>query len=190
MEGGQHRVHPQPPPQRVVAGEHTRLGVYHDVLRRLRDAGAAEACAPGFADRLWAHFHRFSVRYALEVNAERAEDVLVHMQLLDRAKSSETENRPAFSVRVVQVRCGPAKSALVSESASHSVSASSCDVFLSHLMCLVQVPPEIDATETDSAEPNPTEEGGDSATPRKLAYAASSLFTFQLITMRHRSSSF
>jgi hypothetical protein len=38
----------------------------------------------------------------LDVNAERAEDVLVHMQLLDRAKHSE--NQPAFSVRVVQVR--------------------------------------------------------------------------------------
>ena len=49
-------------PQRVVAGEHTRLGVYHDVLRRLRDAGAPEARAPDFADRLWAHFHRFNVR--------------------------------------------------------------------------------------------------------------------------------
>jgi hypothetical protein len=66
-----------------------------------------------------------------------------------------------------------------------------CAVFLSHLMRLVQVPaPEIDATETDSAEPNPTEEGGDSATPRKLAYAASRLFTFQLIAMRYRSFSF
>jgi len=66
-----------------------------------------------------------------------------------------------------------------------------CAVFLSHLMRLVQVPaPEIGATETDSAEPNPTEEGGDSATPRKLAYAASRLFTFQLIAMRYRSFSF
>jgi len=40
-------------------------------------------------------------RYALDVNAERAEDVLVHMQLLDRAKHSD--NQPAFSVRLVQV---------------------------------------------------------------------------------------
>ena len=37
----------------------------------------------------------------MDVNAERAEDVLVHMQLLDRAKHSD--NQPAFSVRVVQV---------------------------------------------------------------------------------------
>ncbi|PUZ59039.1 hypothetical protein GQ55_4G009800 [Panicum hallii var. hallii] len=70
-------------------------------------------------------------RYALDVNAERAEDVLVHMQLLDRAKHSE--NQPAFSVRVVQV----------------------------------PVPPELDATEHDSSEPNSMEEGA-SATSRKL----------------------
>ncbi|CAL5040804.1 unnamed protein product [Urochloa decumbens] len=90
MERGQ--AHTQQPPRKG------RLGVYHDALRRLRDAGAPEA---DFADRLWAHFHRFGVRYALDVNAERAEDVLVHMELLDRAKHAE--NQPAFSVRVVQV---------------------------------------------------------------------------------------
>ncbi|CAN6162672.1 unnamed protein product [Urochloa humidicola] len=99
MEGG--RVHPQPQQRPGPGSERTRLGVYHDVLRRLRDAGAPEALAPDFADRLWAHFHRFSVRYALDVNAERAEDVLVHMQLLDRAKHAQ--NQPAVSVRVVQV---------------------------------------------------------------------------------------
>jgi hypothetical protein len=131
MEGD--RVRPQP--QQRPGSERTRLGVYHDVLRRLRGAATPEALAPDFADRLWTHFHRFSVRcdysratssstsgswnfcwsripfssffrgcgrYALDVNAERAEDVLVHMQLLDRAKHSE--NQPAFSVRVVQVR--------------------------------------------------------------------------------------
>ncbi|RLN12494.1 serine/threonine-protein kinase STY46 isoform X2 [Panicum miliaceum] len=159
-----------PQPQQRPGSQRTRLGVYHDVLRRLRDAAAPEALAPDFADRLWAHFHRFSVRcerilprylllfnvrlmefcwsripfssvfvfffrgcgrYALDVNAERAEDVLVHMQLLDRAKHSE--NQPAFSVRVVQV---PA-------------------------------PPELDATEPDSSEPNSIEEGA-SATSGKL----------------------
>ncbi|CAN6181574.1 unnamed protein product [Urochloa humidicola] len=99
MDGG--RVHPQPQQRPGPGSGRTRLGVYHDVLRRLRDAGAPEALAPDFADRLWAHFHRFSVRYALDVNAERAEDVLVHMQLLDRAKNAQ--NQPAFSVRVVQV---------------------------------------------------------------------------------------
>ncbi|RCV23247.1 hypothetical protein SETIT_4G283800v2 [Setaria italica] len=132
MEGG--RVHAQP--QLRPGSERTRLGVYHDVLRRLRDAGATEALAPDFADRLWAHFHRFSVRYALDVNAERAEDVLVHMQLLDRAKRSE--NQPAFSLRVVQV------------------------------------PPEVDASEPDSSEPNSTEEGA-CATPISHANVSNNL---------------
>jgi len=58
MEGG--RVHPQP--QQRPGSERTRLGVYHNVLRRLRDAAVPEALAPDFADSLWAHFHRFSVR--------------------------------------------------------------------------------------------------------------------------------
>jgi hypothetical protein len=115
-----------------VRREQTRLGVYHDVLRRLRDAGAPEAAAPDFADKLWTHFHRFNYRcnrrqallhasdsttpvlltvltysdwcrYAIDVNVERAEDVLTHMRLLDKA--TRPENQPAFSVRVVQVRC-------------------------------------------------------------------------------------
>ncbi|OEL29133.1 Serine/threonine-protein kinase STY17 [Dichanthelium oligosanthes] len=65
MEG--HRVHPQPQPQpqQRPESERTKLGVYHDVLRRLRDAAAPEALAPDFADRLWVHFHRFSVRCKL-----------------------------------------------------------------------------------------------------------------------------
>ncbi|TVU07561.1 hypothetical protein EJB05_40922, partial [Eragrostis curvula] len=84
-----------------AGSERTRLGVYHDVLRRLRDAGATEALAPDFADKLWAHFHRFNFRYAMDVNVDRAEDVLTHMHLLDQA--THPENQPAFSVRVVQV---------------------------------------------------------------------------------------
>ncbi|KAK3131307.1 hypothetical protein QOZ80_6BG0504780 [Eleusine coracana subsp. coracana] len=84
-----------------MASTRTRLGVYHDVLRRLRDAGAREALQPDFADKLWTHFHRFNFRYAMDVNVDRAEDVLTHMQLLEKA--THPENQPAFSVRIVQV---------------------------------------------------------------------------------------
>ncbi|KAJ1260800.1 hypothetical protein BS78_10G259900 [Paspalum vaginatum] len=135
MEGG--RVHPKLQQRAGPGGERTRLGVYQDVLRRLKDAGEPEALAPDFADRLWAHFHRFNVRYALDVNAERAEDVLVHMQLLDKANHSD--NQPAFSVRVVQV------------------------------------PPEGDATEPNSSEPNSTEECAP-ATPRRLTVHPEPIF--------------
>ena len=40
-------------------------------------------------------------RYALDVNIERAEDVLNHKRLLELAE--DPENRPAFSVRSVHV---------------------------------------------------------------------------------------
>jgi hypothetical protein len=42
-----------------------------------------------------------SCRYALDVNAERAEDVLTHKSLLQNAK--DPENRPTFHVRAVHV---------------------------------------------------------------------------------------
>lgn len=40
-------------------------------------------------------------RYALDVNVERAEDVLTHKRLLHLAR--DPLNRPVFEVRVVQV---------------------------------------------------------------------------------------
>ncbi|XP_021641347.2 serine/threonine-protein kinase STY46 isoform X2 [Hevea brasiliensis] len=76
--------------------------VYNEVLRRLRDSNDEEARLPGFEDRLWAHFCRLPTRYALDVNAERAQDVLMHKRLLQQAHDPAT--RPAIEVRLVQVR--------------------------------------------------------------------------------------
>lgn len=44
--------------------------------------------------------------YAVDVNVERAEDVLTHKRLLELAE--DPVNRPAFEVRLVQVKytCG------------------------------------------------------------------------------------
>lgn len=42
-----------------------------------------------------------NLRYALDVNVERAEDVLTHKRLLHLAH--DPANRPAFEVRLVQV---------------------------------------------------------------------------------------
>ncbi|KAJ9673432.1 hypothetical protein PVL29_023163 [Vitis rotundifolia] len=56
---------------------------------------------PGFDDELWAHFSRLPTRYALDVNVERAEDVLTHKRLLQLAHDPAT--RPALEVRLVQV---------------------------------------------------------------------------------------
>ncbi|KAG6552390.1 hypothetical protein Mapa_006244 [Marchantia paleacea] len=72
-----------------------------EVLKRLAEAGAEAVAAPGFAEDLQAHFNRLPTRYALDVNTERAEDVLTHKNLLHLAETPE--NRPAFHVRPVHV---------------------------------------------------------------------------------------
>ncbi|XP_017971694.1 PREDICTED: serine/threonine-protein kinase STY46 isoform X1 [Theobroma cacao] len=79
-----------------------KLKVYNDVLRRLRESDKEEANRPGFDDELWTHFHRLPTRYALDVNVERAEDVLMHKRLLHLAH--DPANRPAMEVRLVQVQ--------------------------------------------------------------------------------------
>ncbi|XP_062086878.1 serine/threonine-protein kinase STY46-like [Humulus lupulus] len=78
-----------------------KLEVYNEVLRRLKNCNNDEAIRPGFDDELWAHFNRLPARYALDVNVERAEDVLVHKRLLHLAHNPA--NRPAMEVRLVQV---------------------------------------------------------------------------------------
>ncbi|XP_037492900.1 serine/threonine-protein kinase STY17 isoform X3 [Jatropha curcas] len=78
-----------------------KLEVYNEVLRRIQDFNYEEANLPGFDDQLWLHFNRLPARYALDVNVERAEDVLTHKRLLQLAE--DPANRPAFEVRLVQV---------------------------------------------------------------------------------------
>ncbi|KAM1318351.1 hypothetical protein ACFX14_003671 [Malus domestica] len=78
-----------------------KLGVYNEVLRRLKDSKNEEAIRPGFDDELWAHFNSLPTRYALDVNVERAEDVLMHKRLLHLAH--DPAHRPAIEVRLVQV---------------------------------------------------------------------------------------
>ncbi|XP_057529682.1 serine/threonine-protein kinase STY8-like [Amaranthus tricolor] len=78
-----------------------KLEVFNDVLHRLQDSGCHDAKLPGFDDQLWLHFNRLPARYALEVNVERAEDVLTHMRLLRQAE--DPANILAYDVRDVQV---------------------------------------------------------------------------------------
>ncbi|CAI0461422.1 unnamed protein product [Linum tenue] len=78
-----------------------KLEVYNEVLRRIQDSAHEDANLPGFDDQLWLHFNRLPARYALDVNVERAEDVLTHKRLLQLAE--DPANRPAFEVRLVQV---------------------------------------------------------------------------------------
>ncbi|KAL8098406.1 serine/threonine-protein kinase STY46-like [Apium graveolens] len=81
--------------------ERLKLEVYNEVLWRLKDSNHFEAKHSDFDDQLWAHFNRLPTRYALDVNVERAEDVLTHKKLLLGAH--DPANRPVFDVRLVQV---------------------------------------------------------------------------------------
>ncbi|KAL0798488.1 hypothetical protein Bca101_053663 [Brassica carinata] len=78
-----------------------KLEVYGDVLQRIQESNYEEANFPDFDDQLWLHFNRLPARYAMDVNVERAEDVLTHQRLLKMAEDPAT--RPVFEVRCVQV---------------------------------------------------------------------------------------
>ncbi|XP_062022970.1 serine/threonine-protein kinase STY46 [Rosa rugosa] len=89
------------PAQSHSRQQRQKLQVYNEVLRRLKDSQNDEAILPGFDDELWAHFNRLPTRYALDVNVERAEDVLMHKRLLHLAH--DPAQRPAIEIRLVQV---------------------------------------------------------------------------------------
>ncbi|XP_048233994.1 serine/threonine-protein kinase STY46 [Ricinus communis] len=90
-----------PSPSHAGRNQRQKLEVYNEVLRRLKESNNEEANQPGFDDELWSHFHRLPTRYALDVNVERAEDVLMHKRLLQLAH--DPDNRPAIEIRLVQV---------------------------------------------------------------------------------------
>ncbi|KAH7430530.1 hypothetical protein KP509_08G002700 [Ceratopteris richardii] len=75
--------------------------ICRDVLKKLREANCEAVHVIGFEDVLMAHFTRLPTRYALDVNIERAEDVLLHQRLLQQAEIPD--NRPVFHVRAMRV---------------------------------------------------------------------------------------
>ncbi|KAF9686665.1 hypothetical protein SADUNF_Sadunf02G0013000 [Salix dunnii] len=85
----------------VPRNQRQKLDVFNDVLCRLIESNDKEVTRPGFEDELWTHFCRLPTRYAMDVNAERAQDVTMHKRLLQMARNPAT--RPAIEVRLVQV---------------------------------------------------------------------------------------
>eukprot|EP00243_Klebsormidium_subtile_P002380 TRINITY_DN14729_c0_g1_i1.p1 TRINITY_DN14729_c0_g1~~TRINITY_DN14729_c0_g1_i1.p1 ORF type:complete len:587 (+),score=127.70 TRINITY_DN14729_c0_g1_i1:492-2252(+) len=81
--------------------QRVKQDVCEEVYKRLAEYGDASVNTPGFIEELQAHFNRLPTRYALDVNTERAEDVLTHKKLLELAKDPAT--RPAFFVRAVHL---------------------------------------------------------------------------------------
>ncbi|KAK1326474.1 Serine/threonine-protein kinase HT1 [Acorus calamus] len=99
-----------------------RLEAYNEVIRRLKESVPAVANLPGFDDELWTHFNRLPARYALDVNVERAEDVLTHKNLLQLAE--DPANRPVFEVRLVQsssIRGLVSHNSSIGHQASHEI---------------------------------------------------------------------
>ncbi|GMJ05640.1 serine/threonine/tyrosine kinase 46 [Hibiscus trionum] len=99
-----------------------KFDVYNEVLRRLRGSDKEEVNRPRFDDELWNHFNRLPTRYALDVNVERAEDVLMHQRLLHLAH--DPANRLAMEVRLVQVQSISDWSPLSEESVQSSMNLS------------------------------------------------------------------
>ncbi|RCV36118.1 hypothetical protein SEVIR_7G306100v4 [Setaria viridis] len=71
------------------------------VLDRLVADGHAEASDPEFRDKLVAHFGRLPHSYQLDINVDKAADVLVHQNVLAEAK--DPDRRPAFYVRFLRI---------------------------------------------------------------------------------------
>ncbi|KAL5196671.1 hypothetical protein ABZP36_000183 [Zizania latifolia] len=82
-----------PPRRPSAAGRRRKAEAYREVLRRIRGGGGGGSVLD---DELWAHFHSLPARYALDVNVERVDDVLLHKRLLDQAR--EPMNGLVFDV--------------------------------------------------------------------------------------------
>lgn len=88
-------------PQNRTRKRREKVEVFQEVIRRLRESNDEESNQPGFEDELWAHFTKLPLRYAVDVNIERAQDVVMHKNLLQMAHYQNPA--PAVEVRLVQI---------------------------------------------------------------------------------------
>lgn len=86
--------------------QQVKRDVCEEVLKRLRETNHPVLLEDGFAEAFFAHFHRLPTRYALDVNTERAEDVVTHQRMLEEAKKEQ--GRTIFYVRPVQLQASMA----------------------------------------------------------------------------------
>ncbi|XP_052487226.1 serine/threonine-protein kinase STY8 isoform X2 [Gossypium raimondii] len=85
-------------------GNFNNYDIRTDVFNRLVEIGYEEAISNSdFRDNLDAHFNRLPASYALDVNVERVEDVLLHQKLLEAAK--DPEKRPVYHIRFLENLC-------------------------------------------------------------------------------------
>ncbi|CAJ2675812.1 unnamed protein product [Trifolium pratense] len=81
--------------------ESLKVEVYNEILNRLRELNIPDVTLPYFEDELWLHFNTLPTRYALEMNVQKAQDVLMHKNLQNMART--IASRPAIEVRLLQV---------------------------------------------------------------------------------------
>ncbi|QHO14407.1 serine/threonine-protein kinase STY8 isoform X3 [Arachis ipaensis] len=87
-------------PPRTFGG-FSNYDVRNDVYNRLVETGHDQAVSnPDFRELLEAHFNRLPPSYGLDVNVDRAEDVLLHQSLLSLAR--DPEKRPVINVRFLE----------------------------------------------------------------------------------------
>ncbi|KAJ6776522.1 SERINE/THREONINE-PROTEIN KINASE STY46-LIKE [Salix koriyanagi] len=73
----------------VSRNQRLTLDVFNKVLCGLKELNDKDASLLGFEDELLTHFCRLPTRYAMDVNAERAEDVIMHKRLLQLAHNPD-----------------------------------------------------------------------------------------------------
>ncbi|XP_057974875.1 serine/threonine-protein kinase STY46-like isoform X2 [Malania oleifera] len=82
-------------------GTFSAYDVRNDVYNRLIESGNEEAVSnPDFREQLDAHFSRLPPSYGLDVNMDRAEDVLLHQKILAQAK--QPDKRPVYHIRFLE----------------------------------------------------------------------------------------
>ncbi|XP_020583155.1 serine/threonine-protein kinase STY46-like [Phalaenopsis equestris] len=89
-------------PPRWLTGQDPSYDIKNDIYMRLVESENPDAIAnPNLRDLLDAHFSRLPTSYGVDINVDRAEDVLLHWKLLADAK--DPGKRPAFHVRFMKL---------------------------------------------------------------------------------------
>ncbi|KAG6478574.1 hypothetical protein ZIOFF_062017 [Zingiber officinale] len=89
------------PARPLPGGPSPHDAICNDIYDRLIDSGNDEAVFnPNLRDLLESHLARLPLRYGLDLNMDRVEDVLLHQKIL--ADAEDPEKRPIFFVRFMK----------------------------------------------------------------------------------------
>ncbi|XP_062184245.1 serine/threonine-protein kinase STY8-like isoform X3 [Phragmites australis] len=86
---------------RGVSGGGGYTDVRKEIYDRLMESGNEEATSdPNFKDQLDRHFERLPASYSIDLNVDKAEDVLLHRRILNEC--ADPDKRPVFHVRFLR----------------------------------------------------------------------------------------